>query len=58
LSSAPTLAEPARCEVLVIGGGPAGSTIATLLARRGRRVVVVEKDRHPRFYIGEPLEAA
>jgi flavin-dependent dehydrogenase len=52
LSPAPT---PDRCEVLVVGGGPAGSTIATLLARRGRRVVVVEKDRHPRFHIGESL---
>jgi flavin-dependent dehydrogenase len=45
----------ARCDVLVVGSGPAGSTIATLLAERGRRVVIVEKDRHPRFHIGESL---
>jgi flavin-dependent dehydrogenase len=44
-----------RCEVLVVGGGPAGSTIAALLAERGRHVVLVEKDRHPRFHIGESL---
>jgi flavin-dependent dehydrogenase len=43
------------CEVLIIGGGPAGSTAAALLAKRGRRVVVIEKDRHPRFHIGESL---
>jgi flavin-dependent dehydrogenase len=43
------------CDVLVVGGGPAGSTIAALLAGRGRRVVLVEKDRHPRFHIGESL---
>ena len=42
-------------DVLVVGGGPAGSTIATLLARRGERVLLVEKDRHPRFHIGESL---
>jgi flavin-dependent dehydrogenase len=41
--------------VLVVGGGPAGSTIAALLAERGRRVILVEKDRHPRFHIGESL---
>jgi flavin-dependent dehydrogenase len=41
--------------VLVIGGGPGGSTIAALLAERGRNVVLVEKDRHPRFHIGESL---
>lgn len=44
-----------QCEVLVIGGGPAGSTIATLLAQQGRDVVVLEKARHPRFHIGESL---
>ena len=44
-----------RCDVLVIGGGPGGSTIAALLAQRGREVVLVEKARHPRFHIGESL---
>src|ERR1044071_4902974 len=43
------------CEILVIGGGPAGSTIAALLAERGRDVLVLEKSRHPRFHIGESL---
>jgi flavin-dependent dehydrogenase len=47
--------EPGSCEVLVVGGGPAGSTIATLLAERGVDVVLLEKDRHPRFHIGESL---
>jgi flavin-dependent dehydrogenase len=42
-------------DVLVVGGGPAGSTIATLLARGGERVLLIEKDRHPRFHIGESL---
>ena len=43
------------CDVLVVGGGPSGSTTATLLQRRGRRVILLEKDRHPRFHIGESL---
>ena len=42
-------------DVLVIGGGPAGSTIATLLARKGWQVTMLEKDCHPRFHIGESL---
>lgn len=44
-----------ECDVLVIGGGPAGSTTAAFLARRGRSVVQLERDRHPRFHIGESL---
>jgi len=47
--------EERRCDVLVVGGGPAGSTIAALLAAAGRDVVVIEKSRHPRFHIGESL---
>jgi flavin-dependent dehydrogenase len=43
------------CDVAVVGGGPAGSTAATLLARRGYKVIALEKARHPRFHIGESL---
>lgn len=49
------LEQETSCEVLVIGGGPAGSTIATLLAQRGRDVLMLEKSKHPRFHIGESL---
>ena len=48
-------AAPAVSDVFVIGGGPAGSTIAALLAAQGRSVVLADKDRHPRFHIGESL---
>jgi flavin-dependent dehydrogenase len=44
-----------ECDVLVIGGGPGGSTVAAQLAGLGRDVVIVEKSRHPRFHIGESL---
>jgi len=43
------------CDVVVIGGGPAGSTAAALLARRGYGVIALEKAHHPRFHIGESL---
>lgn len=42
-------------KVIVIGGGPAGSTAATLLAQHGCQVTLLERDRFPRFHIGESL---
>src|SRR4029077_14029024 len=42
-------------DVAIIGGGPAGSTAAALLARAGRRVVLFEREKFPRFDIGESL---
>jgi flavin-dependent dehydrogenase len=42
-------------DVLIIGGGPAGSTAAITLAEKGYHVTLLEKARHPRFHIGESL---
>ncbi len=42
-------------DVIVIGGGPAGSTVSTLIAQRGYHVELFERDRFPRFHIGESL---
>ena len=47
--------EGAAPDVVVVGGGPAGSTVAALLADRGYDVVLLEKAHHPRFHIGESL---
>jgi len=44
-----------RYDVVVAGGGPAGSTAAIVLARAGFSVCVLEKDKHPRFHIGESI---
>src|SRR2546427_9431903 len=42
-------------DVVVIGGGPAGSSVSTLLAQQGVRVELFERERFPRFHIGESL---
>src|SRR5688572_30959600 len=42
-------------DVIVIGGGPAGSAVASILAREGRKVVLFEKEVFPRHHIGESL---
>ena len=45
----------AKYDAIVIGGGPSGSTVAARLAQRQRRVLLLEKERFPRFHIGESL---
>ena len=42
-------------DVIVIGGGPAGSTAAAVLAMKNRRVLLLEKEKFPRYHIGESL---
>src|SRR5260221_2792833 len=44
-----------QADVVVIGGGPAGSTVSTLIAQRGYRVKLFEREQFPRFHIGESL---
>jgi flavin-dependent dehydrogenase len=42
-------------DVIILGGGPGGSTLASSLAKRGRRALVLEREKFPRFHIGESL---
>lgn len=46
---------PKHCDVVVIGGGPAGSLAATFLSQRGYDVVLLEKEKHPRYRVGESI---
>jgi flavin-dependent dehydrogenase len=50
-----TAIDRTSCDVLIIGAGPAGASAATVLARHGRRVLVLEREKFPRYHIGESL---
>jgi flavin-dependent dehydrogenase len=52
------LDESFHCDVIIVGGGPAGSTAATWLAKAGHKVCLFERDQFPRFHIGESLLAS
>ena len=45
----------AEYDAIVVGGGPAGATAATVLAQHGRRVILLEREHFPRYHIGESL---
>ena len=49
------MSDPVRCDVAVIGGGPAGSSTASFLAQAGLDVCVLEREAFPRFHVGESL---
>ena len=42
-------------DAIVVGGGPAGSTTGALLAEKGHDVLVLEKEKFPRYHVGESL---
>ena len=55
VAPAPAAAVRDRYDIVVAGGGPAGTTFGHLARRAGYSVLVIERDRHPRFCIGESL---
>src|SRR5262245_20483293 len=44
-----------QCDVIIIGAGPAGSAAAAILAERGLSAVIIEREKFPRYHIGESL---
>lgn len=49
------MSPPQSSDVVIIGGGPAGSTAASFLARKGHQVMVLERATFPRDHVGESL---
>src|SRR5262245_50379013 len=49
------LSNESPTDVIVIGGGPAGATVSTTIAQHGHKVTLFERERFPRFHIGESL---
>lgn len=49
------MSEQKNCDIIIIGGGPAGCSAATILAEKGRRVLVLERETFPRYHIGESM---
>src|SRR5712692_5920654 len=52
------MSETLDADVIIIGGGPAGATLATPLGRDGHKAIVIQKDIHPRDHVGESLVPA
>ena len=49
------MTNPTHTDVVVVGGGPSGATVSTLLAQKGYKVEIYERDHFPRFHIGESM---
>ena len=49
------MAEKTEFDAITIGGGPAGASAAAILAEKGHRVLVLEREKFPRYHIGESL---